>query len=102
MGSDLAALPDDIAALKTALAIERARVHEVVAERDARAAVVYEEWRKTAPPPGERPLSVRQAEAGRDVRNGSDPPIADLDRAAMGAAHSSVASYFWTVPFWTS
>ena len=38
MDSDLAALPDDIAALKTALAIERARVHEVVVERDARAA----------------------------------------------------------------
>jgi transposase len=35
--SDLAALPDDIATLKAALAIERARVHEVVAERDARA-----------------------------------------------------------------
>src|ERR1700751_4929958 len=38
MDSDVAALPDDIATLKAALAIERARVHEVVAERDARAA----------------------------------------------------------------
>src|ERR1700693_4020307 len=38
MDTDLAALPDDIATLKAALAIERARVHEVVAERDARAA----------------------------------------------------------------
>ena len=38
MDADLAALPDDIAALKAALAIERARVREVVAERDAGAA----------------------------------------------------------------
>src|SRR5579863_6358075 len=38
MDADLAALPDDIAGLKAALTIERARVHEVVAERDARAA----------------------------------------------------------------
>ena len=38
MDADLAALPDDIAALKAALAIERARLREVVAERDARAA----------------------------------------------------------------
>ena len=30
MDADLAALPDDIAALKAALAIERARVREVV------------------------------------------------------------------------
>jgi hypothetical protein len=35
MDADLAALPDDIAALKAALAIERARVHQIVAERDA-------------------------------------------------------------------
>ena len=35
---DLAALPDDIDALKAALTIERARVREVVAERDARGA----------------------------------------------------------------
>src|SRR5580658_3291243 len=38
MDADLTALPDDIAALKAALAIERARVREVVAERDAGAA----------------------------------------------------------------
>jgi transposase len=38
MDADLAALPDDIAALKAALAIERARVRAVLAERDARAA----------------------------------------------------------------
>ena len=38
MDADLAALPDDIAALKAALAIERARVRDVVAERDAGAA----------------------------------------------------------------
>ena len=38
MDADLAALPDDIAALKAALVIERARVREVVAERDAGAA----------------------------------------------------------------
>jgi transposase len=37
MDADLAALPDDIAALKAALAIERARVRAVLAERDARA-----------------------------------------------------------------
>jgi len=36
--ADLAALPDDIVALKAALTIERARVREVVAERDAGAA----------------------------------------------------------------
>jgi transposase len=35
---DLAALPDDIDTLKAALAIERVRLHEVVAERDAGAA----------------------------------------------------------------
>jgi transposase len=38
MDADLAALPDDIAALKAALALERARVRDVVAERDAGAA----------------------------------------------------------------
>ena len=38
MDADLAALPDDIDALKAALAIERARIREVLAERDARAA----------------------------------------------------------------
>jgi transposase len=38
MDADLAALPDDIDALKAALAIERAQVREVVAERDAGAA----------------------------------------------------------------
>jgi transposase len=38
MDSDLAALPDDIDALKAALVIERARVRDVVAERDAGAA----------------------------------------------------------------
>jgi len=37
MDADLAALPDDIAALKAALAIERARVRAVLSERDARA-----------------------------------------------------------------
>src|SRR5271157_338546 len=36
--ADLAALPDDIDALKAALTIERARMREVVAERDAGAA----------------------------------------------------------------
>src|SRR5665213_2357658 len=38
MDADLAALPDDIDALKAALTIERARMREVVAERDAGAA----------------------------------------------------------------
>jgi transposase len=38
MDADLAALPDDIDALKTALTIERTRMREVVAERDAGAA----------------------------------------------------------------
>src|ERR1700724_3935195 len=38
MDADLAALPDDIAALKAALAIERARVRAVLADRGARAA----------------------------------------------------------------
>jgi transposase len=38
MDADPAALPDDIAALKSALTIERARMREVVAERDAGAA----------------------------------------------------------------
>jgi|HubBroStandDraft_6_1064221.scaffolds.fasta_scaffold159806_2 transposase len=38
MEADLAALPDDIAALKAALATERVRVRDVVAERDAGAA----------------------------------------------------------------
>ncbi len=38
MDADPAALPDDIKALKAALAIERARLREVLAERDARAA----------------------------------------------------------------
>src|SRR5580700_4965536 len=38
MNADPAALPDDIAALKSALTIERARMREVVAERDAGAA----------------------------------------------------------------
>src|SRR5271170_3926549 len=38
MDTDLAALPDDIAALKAALATERVRVRDVVAERDAGAA----------------------------------------------------------------
>jgi len=38
MDADLGALPDDIDALKAALAIERARVRDVVAERDAGAA----------------------------------------------------------------
>src|ERR1700730_1065687 len=38
MDADLAALPDHIAARKAALAIERARVRAVLAERDARAA----------------------------------------------------------------
>src|SRR6202166_991960 len=35
MDADLAALPDDIDALRAALAVERARMWEVVAERDA-------------------------------------------------------------------
>ncbi|PZR93458.1 MAG: IS66 family transposase [Hyphomicrobiales bacterium] len=38
MDADLAALPDDIDALKAALTIERARMREVAAERDAGAA----------------------------------------------------------------
>src|ERR1700726_2828561 len=38
MDAELAALPDDIDALKAALTIERARVRDVVAERDAGAA----------------------------------------------------------------
>ena len=38
MDADLAALPDDLDALKAALSIERARVREVLAERDAGAA----------------------------------------------------------------
>jgi transposase len=38
MDADLAALPDDIDALKAALTIERAKMREVVAERDAGAA----------------------------------------------------------------
>jgi transposase len=38
MDADLAALPDDIDALKAALTIERARMREVVGERDAGAA----------------------------------------------------------------
>ena len=40
MDADLAALPDDIDALKAALAIERARVREVLADRDAGAAAL--------------------------------------------------------------
>jgi transposase len=40
MDTDLAALPDDIAALKAALVIERARVREVLADRDAGAAAL--------------------------------------------------------------
>jgi len=36
--ADLTALPDDIAALKAALVKERARMREVVAERDVGAA----------------------------------------------------------------
>lgn len=38
MDTDLAALPDDIGALKAALTIERARMRNVLAERDACAA----------------------------------------------------------------
>jgi transposase len=38
MDADLAALPEDIDALKAALATERARMQEAVAERDAGAA----------------------------------------------------------------
>ena len=38
MDADLAALPDDIDALKAALTIERAKMREVVAERDTGAA----------------------------------------------------------------
>ena len=38
MDADLTALPDDIAALKAALVKERARMREVVAERDVGAA----------------------------------------------------------------
>jgi transposase len=51
MDADLAALPDDIAALKAALAIERARVRAVLAERDARAVE----------------LAVAQAKASEDL-----------------------------------
>ena len=38
MDADLAALPDDVDALKAALASARARMREVLAERDAGAA----------------------------------------------------------------
>jgi hypothetical protein len=38
MDADLGALPDDIDALKAAFMIERARMREVAAERDVRAA----------------------------------------------------------------
>jgi hypothetical protein len=38
MDADLAALPDDIDALKAALLIARAKMQEVTAERDVRAA----------------------------------------------------------------
>ena len=38
MDADLAALPDDIDALRTALTIERAKLRDAVAERDAGAA----------------------------------------------------------------
>jgi transposase len=44
MDADFAALPDDIAALKVALTIERARVRDVVAERDAGAAELAVAW----------------------------------------------------------
>src|ERR1700677_554432 len=51
MDADLAALPDDIDALKAALAIERARVRDVVAERDA----------------GTAELTVARAKASEDL-----------------------------------
>jgi len=38
MDAEFTALPDDIAALKAALAIELARVRDIIAERDAGAA----------------------------------------------------------------
>lgn len=38
MDADLAALPNDLDALKAALRIERAKTREMTAERDARAA----------------------------------------------------------------
>jgi transposase len=40
MDADLAALPDDVDALKAALTIERARMREVGAERDVRGAAL--------------------------------------------------------------
>ena len=51
MDADLAALPNDIDALKAALAIERARMQEVLAERDVGAAE----------------LAVARAKASEDV-----------------------------------
>jgi transposase len=51
MDADLTALPDDIDALKAALAIERARMQEVLAERDA----------------GTAELAVARAKASEDV-----------------------------------
>jgi hypothetical protein len=45
MEGDIADLPNDVDALKAALTVERARIREVVAERDAGAA----EWRWHGP-----------------------------------------------------
>jgi hypothetical protein len=62
MDADLAALPDDIDALKAALLIARAKMQEVTAERDVRAAE----------------LAVARAKASEDlVSNGTQtgPPI---------------------------
>jgi hypothetical protein len=82
---DLAALPDDIDTLKAALAMERARVHEVVAARDAGAAE----------------LAIARAKASEDLALIAHQKlrIAQLERPALrtslgtvGAANRSVGA----------
>jgi transposase len=70
MDADLAALPDDIDALKAALMIERTRMREVVAERDAGAAE----------------LAVARAKASEDLALIAHQKlrIAQLDRQVYG------------------
>ena len=78
MDADLTALPDDIAALKAALTIERARVREVVAERDAGAAE----------------LAVARAKASEDLALIAQQKlrIARLERQLYGPSRGAIRS----------
>ncbi len=92
MDADLTALPDDIAALKAALVKERARMREVVAERDvgaAELAVARARASEDLALIAHQKLRIPDPLMGADRPSGYDPlrgPVCGRSHASGGAA----------------